>query len=62
MTVASSDPCTTPRFRYRMYAAVLVAKPLATAPLDTHLLDTHLLDSALIWVRAEREARLRGGQ
>ena len=40
-----------------MYAAVLVAKPLATATLDTHL-----LDSALVWVRAEREARLRGGQ
>lgn len=41
VTVASSDPGTTPRFRYRMYAASLVAGGTPA-----------LLDTALAWVRA----------
>jgi hypothetical protein len=46
VTVASSDPGATPRFRYRMYAASLVARDGPAAPA--------LLDTALAWVRARR--------
>jgi len=43
VTVASSDPSMAPRFRFRMYAASLVAPALH---------ETALLDTALAWVRA----------
>ena len=43
VTVASSDPSMAPRFRFRMYAASLVAPALH---------ETTLLDTALAWVRA----------
>jgi hypothetical protein len=50
VTVASSDPDVSPRFRYRMYAASPAASPAAARSVGV----SAMVDAALAWVRGRR--------